>query len=678
MSGWTLAIDVGTSRTAGAAAHEGGVLPIEIEGNRWMSSTVAVADDSSLVVGRAALAVAAARPDRAERSPKRNVGSPVPMVLGERSVTAAEAFAALMSAVAAEGKRRFDGAEPTRLALTHPVRWELARQEVLIEAAELAGLPEPMLIPEPVAAAVHYAAGELADGDQIAVYDLGGGTFDTVVMCRTADGFDVMGPPGGDESIGGDHFDHLVFLHLGSMIAATDSELWQQMLVGTDRKWMRAAFDLMNEARTVKENLSLYPSTQIYVPVADRELLMTRDELEALIDNPIDRSVDELEDTILDADIEASDLKAIYLVGGSSRIPMVFDRLTSRFGDRVRTRDEPKSVVVEGAARLAAGSSLDGPELAIPDSATGSGPSKIAVAGGVLFDSVGDSLVVADDTTVRLLSARGVHDFEIAAGGSFSSIAATRSGFVGVETPTATAGGQNVVAWDLDGMRWSVSAPLSVAVGPVVAGDSLVLADSAGQLACLDHRGSVSWMLPLGHSVTAIAASASVVLVSTSEGRAICIDSMSGRVRWIYPTRDRIESPALLAGRLVHVLSADAILYSLDVDTGRPAWAYRVEQIAPAPVVAGESVVVADSAGLVALDRSSGAQRWRFDASELDFVRGGADTTLVGIGDGSVKLIDDRGLVRDIAPGLGEITDGTQFGGRVALVGSGSLIVVEA
>ncbi|MCB0992639.1 MAG: Hsp70 family protein, partial [Acidimicrobiales bacterium] len=606
MTGWTLAIDVGTSRTAGAAAEGDRVVPLEIEGNRWMSSTVAVADDDSIVVGRAALAVASARPDRAERSPKRNVGSPVPMVLGERAVSTAEAFAALMTAVADEAKRRFDGAQPSRLALTHPVRWEEARQEVLIEAAALAGLPEPVLVPEPVAAALHYAAGDLSPGDQIAVYDLGGGTFDTVVMRRTDDGFEVMGPPGGDESIGGDHFDHLVFLHLGSMLAAHDAELWQNMLVGTDRKWMRAAFDLLTEARNVKENLSLYPSTQIYVPAADRELLMTRAELEALIENPIERSVEELADTILDADVDEDDIKAIYLVGGSSRIPMVYDRLVARFGDKVRTRDEPKSVVVEGAARLAAGH-LVGPGASRQATATDDGSTPLP-AGGELTGPPqvcggGENLVLWDDRSVWIV-AEG-HSTRLESSHPVVSALPTRAGAV-----TLTTDGM-LSSYDGEVQRWSTAPPFEVAVGPVSAGDATLVADRAGQLASFDHRGSMSWMLPVGHSVSAIAASASVVVLSTLEGRAICIDAMTGRVRWIYPTRDRIEGPALLGGRLLHVTSADSILYSLDVDTGRPAWAYRLDAPSPAPVLAGDLVVVSGAADVVGLDRSSGAERWR-------------------------------------------------------------------
>ncbi len=630
--GWTLAVDVGTSRTAGAVWSGGRVAPLEIEGNRWMPSTVAVTDEGTLVVGQAAAAVASARPDRAERAPKRNVGSPVPMVLGEHSVRTTDAFAALMSAVADEGRRRHDGSDPSALVLTHPVRWEETRQRVLVDAAAAAGLPEPSLIPEPVAAAYHYARGELAEGQKIAVYDLGGGTFDTVVMQRTREGFEVVGPPGGDESIGGDHFDHLVFLHLGGLIAAQDPALWQQILTGTDRQWMRAAFDLLTEARKVKETLSMYPSTQIYVPVADRELLVTREELESLIAEPVDRSVEELLDTIEDADVSVGELAAVFLVGGSSRIPMVAARLEAHFGERVRTRDEPKSVVVEGAALLAAGWT---PPTSSVSAVAEQDRGPVAEVGAGASLDVHDGLVSAAAGRRVVVIGEGVDEYDLS--GPVIGHATHRGGVVVL-----------LENGNLQGLvegrrRWS-SAPLPDAtLGPVVSGDTTVVANRSGLVAAVDRRGGTNWKLPTEHTITALAASGSSVLASTAEGRVLCVDTMSGRIRWIYPTRDRMDGPVGLGGSILYAVSADGILYALEVETGRPRWAYRLDDFGGVLPAVVDDVVVARSGGdLIGLERSSGEERWRVERDAVRLRSGSTGAVAVGA-DGAVHVVLSEG-----------------------------------
>ena len=651
--GWTLAIDVGTSRTAGALWSGGRVTPLEIEGNRWMPSTVAVTEEGNLVVGQAAAAIASARPDRAERAPKRNVGSPVPMVLGEHSVSTTDAFATLMSAVAAEGRRRHDGADPSGLVLTHPVRWEETRQAVLQEAASAAGLPEPTLIPEPVAAAYHYARGELAEGQKIAVYDLGGGTFDTVVMQRTPEGFEVVGPPGGDESIGGDHFDHLVFLHLGGLIAAQDPELWQKILTGTERQWMRAAFDLLAEARQVKETLSTYPSTQIYVPVADRELLVTREELESLISEPVDRSIDELLDTVEDAEVRPEDLAAVFLVGGSSRIPMVAARLATHFGERVRTRDEPKSVVVEGAAMLSAGWSR--PTSSVSARGEGAGDRSAEVGVEPILD-VRDGVVAASSGTRLVVIGEQATEYSLA--GPVLGLAAHRGGAV-----VLLAGGQ-IRSLAEGRRRWSSAPVPDATLGPVISADTTVVADSSGMVAAVDRRGSVNWKLPTGHQATALAASASAVLVSTEEGRVLCLDAMSGRIRWIYPTRDRIDGPVELAGNTLHVVSADGILYALEVETGRPRWAYRLDSgDGVLPAVVDDVLVVPTGGNLVGLERSSGEERWRVAKPAARLRSGAAGGVVIGI-DRSVHVISAGG---DLVFVEGA-SDAVQVGSMLAVV----------
>ena len=108
------------------------------------------------------------------------------------------------------GPRPWPAIAPARVVLTHPARWGAARLDLLREAGRRAHLPEPVLVPEPLAAAAHLASDLAQPDDLLAVYDLGGGTFDAAVVRRTVSGFEVAGPPGGDETLGGEVLDDRV------------------------------------------------------------------------------------------------------------------------------------------------------------------------------------------------------------------------------------------------------------------------------------------------------------------------------------------------------------------------------------------------------------------------------------------------------------------------------------
>ena len=124
------------------------------------------------------------------------------------------------------------------------------------------------------------------------------------LLQRTERGFEVIGVPGGDEDIGGENFDHRLFRYFGSCLAETTPELWEQMLTSDDRKWKRAALDLLVQARRAKEALSSYTSTQVFVPVADRDIVVNRSQFEAMIIDDIERTVDLMEDTVVDAGLQ--------------------------------------------------------------------------------------------------------------------------------------------------------------------------------------------------------------------------------------------------------------------------------------------------------------------------------------------------------------------------------------
>jgi molecular chaperone DnaK (HSP70) len=142
------------------------------------------------------------------------------MLLGGEAVTAADAIAALLSLFVHEARRRHDGTDPAEAVITHPVAWTDGQRAELAEAATRV-LPGSgvTLLAEPVAAAAHYLHEGGTAGERFAVYDLGGGTFDTAVLAAGRSGFHVVGRPGGDPDIGGEAFDRLVYAHFGAQLA---------------------------------------------------------------------------------------------------------------------------------------------------------------------------------------------------------------------------------------------------------------------------------------------------------------------------------------------------------------------------------------------------------------------------------------------------------------------------
>ena len=352
MAGYILAVDFGTTRSAGATLVGDTVEVLEFGDSRYLPSVVVVDDEGRLVAGRSARKQAyRVQADRVAFTPKREVGRES-VLLGGRPFRPAELVAAVVGQIAAEAARRFNGAPPERLVLAHPARWAEIRLGVLREAAKLAGLPEPELVAEPVAAAMAYAqSSAVPEGGLVAIYDLGGGTLDLAVLRRTAGGFDVCGPPGGDEELGGEVFDDWLAALVGEYAAEQDRDGWDQLSTGGQRRGSWARF--RDRVREAKEALSEEDRTNIFVPDTAADISVTRAEFEELVRADIDHSVALLEATVADAGRTAGDLAAVYLTGGAAQIPLVERAISARLGIPIERWGDPKAVVAHGAARCA-------------------------------------------------------------------------------------------------------------------------------------------------------------------------------------------------------------------------------------------------------------------------------------------------------------------------------------
>jgi molecular chaperone DnaK len=351
---WVLSIDFGTTATAGAMSVDDDEEVIEIDNAPRMPSMVCWKEGTNgtpgrLLLGEEAENEAILAPQCLERCPKRKLGQEF-MLLGSERVRVTDAIAEIFMHVLGEARPRQGGHGPAELRLTHPARWGERRLAKLVQAAGAAGFDEPRLVPEPVGAAVYFASAQLRPGDHVAVYDLGGGTFDTAVLRRTSKGFDVVGQTGGRDDLGGEDFDDRLYRLLGARL---DPEQWQTLISpDSEQVWQRANYDFRKDVRRAKERLSKQPDATVRTPIPGApDMRVSVSEFEQLISDDIERTVDELERTIEQAGQRPVELSAIYLAGGSSRIPLVARRIEDRLGKTPSVFGDPKSVIALGATR---------------------------------------------------------------------------------------------------------------------------------------------------------------------------------------------------------------------------------------------------------------------------------------------------------------------------------------
>ncbi|WP_165818027.1 Hsp70 family protein [Microbacterium sp. Gd 4-13] len=315
------------------------------------ASTAVFVGESGLLFGDAAERRGLTQPDRLIREFKRRVGDDVPVVAGDQTFTAEQLFAHVVTWVTETVSER-EGRSPSAISVTVPAAWGEYRSERVGAAIAHEGWRDVNLIPEPEAAARHYDhVNPLETGRALAVYDLGGGTFDAVVVRKDKKGaLRIVSPASGLSDVGGADFDDLLLRHV--MTAAGISA----DVLATDPGARVALAALRRECVDAKESLSFDSETVIPVLLGGRStsVRVTRAEFEAMIEARIERTTDALEQSIESASLRADRLDAILLVGGSSRIPRVAQLLSERVDVAIAVDADPKAVVAFGAARAAA------------------------------------------------------------------------------------------------------------------------------------------------------------------------------------------------------------------------------------------------------------------------------------------------------------------------------------
>ena len=348
MKEMVIGIDLGTTNSEVAALIDGQprVIPDE-QGRKILPSVVGIDEQGQILVGEPALNQWLLYPERTVRSIKRKMGSDEKVCLGDREMTPQEISAVLLKTLKQRAERHLD--QPVHKAvITVPAYFNDAQRQATREAGEIAGLEVVRILNEPTAAALAYET-DLEHARKILVYDLGGGTFDVSVVQIQHGVVEVIASHG-DNHLGGDDFDREI---VGLLVERLEEV--HGVDVRDDRKAMAR---LLQAAVQAKLTLSDRPFAEIREEfIADKDgvpvhltLELSRDEYEALIAPYVDRTIDALHIALNSADLTASDIEEVLLVGGATRTPLVQERLEAELGQAPRAAIDPDLCVALGAA----------------------------------------------------------------------------------------------------------------------------------------------------------------------------------------------------------------------------------------------------------------------------------------------------------------------------------------
>ncbi|MGB5953713.1 MAG: extracellular solute-binding protein, partial [Ornithinimicrobium sp.] len=357
-AGYVLGVDLGTTFTA-AAISRGGRTEIVPLGDHapQIPSAVFLTDTGEYLIGDTAIRRGIAEPGRLAQEFKRRIGDDTNIILGTTPVSP-QALTAQLLAWVINHVNAGQGAPPSTVVLTHPANWGPYRLELIAQAARMAGLTGVHLCSEPEAAATHFAATERVEvGATVAVYDLGGGTFDAAVLRKTsADGFTLLGSPEGIEHLGGLDFDAAVLHHVQDSIGPIDID-------SGDPAAMAALARLARDCTAAKEGLSTDNDVTIPVAVEGRDgaVRLSRPEFEQSIRPSVEETIMALQRALDSAAAAPDNLAAVVLIGGSSRIPLITHLLTRHLGRPIALSAQPKHAVALGATLAAA--KIDGADM---------------------------------------------------------------------------------------------------------------------------------------------------------------------------------------------------------------------------------------------------------------------------------------------------------------------------
>jgi len=369
--GKIIGIDLGTTNSAMAYMVAGKPEVIaNAEGNRTTPSVVAISKKEERLVGQVAQRQRVTNAKNTIYGVKRLIGRKftdnevqkdldimpyeivkkgdgVAVKMGDKEYSPEEVSAMILSKLKADAES-FLGEKVTEAVITVPAYFDDSQRQATKDAGKIAGLEVKRIINEPTAAALAYGLDQKKE-EKIAVFDLGGGTFDVSIL-ELGDGVFEVKSTHGDTHLGGEDFDNRIVNHFLDVFKQNE---------GVDLKGDNAAMQrLKDEAEKAKKELSSTTETEINLPflTADAdgpkhfEYKMTRAKLEELVADLIDKLSDPVEKALKDAKLSAGDIDEIVLVGGMTRMPAVVEKVKKIFGKDPLKGVNPDEVVAVGAA----------------------------------------------------------------------------------------------------------------------------------------------------------------------------------------------------------------------------------------------------------------------------------------------------------------------------------------
>ncbi|MDR3090322.1 MAG: molecular chaperone DnaK [Desulfobulbaceae bacterium] len=370
--GKIIGIDLGTTNSC-VAIMEGGDPQVitNAEGNRTTPSVVAFVDNNERLVGQIAKRQAVTNPERTLYSIKRLIGrkyddpevrrsrevSPFKIVEGAGGGAAVQVegktyqpaeISAMVLAKMKKTAEEYLGEEVTEAVVTVPAYFNDSQRQATKDAGKIAGLNVQRIINEPTAASLAYGLDKKGE-EKIAVYDLGGGTFDISIL-EIGDGVFEVKSTNGDTFLGGEDFDLRIVHWL-----ADEFKREQGIDLRNDKMALQR---LKEEAEKAKMELSSAKETDINLPfiTADASgpkhlnIKLSRAKFEALVDDLVERTVGPCKTALKDAGLSASEINEVILVGGMTRMPMVQEKVKEIFGKEPHKGVNPDEVVAIGAA----------------------------------------------------------------------------------------------------------------------------------------------------------------------------------------------------------------------------------------------------------------------------------------------------------------------------------------
>ena len=369
--GKIIGIDLGTTNSCVAVME--GKDPVVIpnaEGKRTTPSIVAFVEDGERKVGDPAKRQAVTNPTKTIYSIKRFIGThfkddanevsrvPYTVVSGANDTVrvkidnreySPQEISAMILQKMKKTAEDYLGQEVTRAVITVPAYFNDSQRQATKEAGEIAGLKVERIINEPTAAALAYGMDKSHKDQKIAVYDLGGGTFDISILDLGDGVFEVLST-NGDTHLGGDDFDDVIINWMADEFKAEE---------GVDLKSDPIALQRLKEAaEKAKIELSSAPQTEINLPYitatasGPKHLVktLTKAKFEQLAADLVKRSMEPCKKALSDAGLSTSDINEVILVGGSTRIPIIQEEVEKFFGKKPSKGVNPDEVVAIGAA----------------------------------------------------------------------------------------------------------------------------------------------------------------------------------------------------------------------------------------------------------------------------------------------------------------------------------------